>query len=87
MPGFLIIFLAIVDILPGTALAQQAQRQPQQSDADIKNACREEARQLCINTFPPIPIFVQRCLADNRSKLSEQCRASIPATRPNRDSN
>jgi hypothetical protein len=87
MPKLMIACVAAVAMLPGMALAQQGQVRPQQNATGTKDACREEVRQVCGNGFLPIPMFIQRCLAENESKFSDQCRALIQAARANRHAN
>ena len=87
MPKLLIACAAAFAMVPAAALAQQGQVQSHQSAAVTKDACREEVRRVCGNTLLPIPIFIHQCLAENESKLSDQCRALIRAARANQQAN
>jgi hypothetical protein len=75
--------VAAIAMLPGVALTQQGQVQPRQDAPGTKDACQDEVRRVCGNTLLPIPMFIHQCLAENESKLSDQCRAFIRAARAN----
>jgi|HubBroStandDraft_2_1064218.scaffolds.fasta_scaffold818960_2 hypothetical protein len=79
-------FVAVVALSPAVALAQQAQ-EPQPSAPDARAACRQEIRRLCIQGALPIPPLIQRCVAENQSKLSPQCRKLIQAGHEARGAN
>lgn len=67
-----LVTLVFTFVLSGAASAQQ-EPDPQQASPEIQRMCRQEIRQMCSTGFlPPSRETIQRCVEENREKLSEQ---------------